>query len=146
MEALGLHETNFLTLTHSVTKMQLALLLDGRSVLDKLFFQNEAQKVLYKPVLISDLIIHFGWSYSLSNFRKTLKSTNQISPSVPQLYYTTKDKLRIFKASEALDALIFSFWEASGSNSHIIIPFLHSAQSTPQGPVIVWTYYGSIKS
>ena len=39
------------------------------------FFQHEAQKVLYKPVLISDLISHFGWSYSLSNFRKTLKST-----------------------------------------------------------------------
>ena len=39
------------------------------------FFLNEAQKVLYKPVLISDLISHFGWSYSLSNFRKTLKST-----------------------------------------------------------------------
>ena len=32
------------------------------------FFQNEAQKVLYKPVLVSDLIIHFWWSYSLSNF------------------------------------------------------------------------------
>ena len=40
-----------LTLTLSVTKMQLTLLLDGRSVLDKLFFQNEAQKVLYRPVL-----------------------------------------------------------------------------------------------
>ena len=28
------------------TKMQLTLLLDGRSVLDKLFFQNEVQRVL----------------------------------------------------------------------------------------------------
>ena len=67
------------TLTHSVIykdAIDLTQLLDdGRSVLDKLFFQNEDQKVLYKPVLVSDLISHFGWSYSFSNFRKTKKST-----------------------------------------------------------------------
>ena len=33
--------------------------------------QNEAQKVLYKPVLVSDLISFFWWNYSLSKFRKT---------------------------------------------------------------------------
>ena len=35
--------------------------------------------------------------------------------------YITKNKLRTFEASEALEALISIFWETIGSNSHIII-------------------------
>ena len=57
MEAPGLHETNF---NIQCYKDAIDLTLDGRSVFDKLFFQNEAQKVLYKPVLVSDLINYFG--------------------------------------------------------------------------------------
>ena len=59
------------------TKMQLTLLLDGRSVLDKLFFQNEVQRVLYKLVLVTYPLDHFCRNYSFSNFRfiqKTKKS------------------------------------------------------------------------
>ena len=35
--------------------------------------------------------------------------------------YITKDKVRTFEASEALDALRASFLDAPGSNIHIII-------------------------
>ena len=92
-----------------------------KKVLHKLFFQNEAQKVLYKPVLISDLISHFWWSFIASQTPGKLKNQqNQISSSVHHSYIT-KNKLRTFEASEALEAIISSFWEAPGSNSHIII-------------------------
>ena len=59
------------------TKMQLTKLLDGRTVLDKLFFQNEVQRVLYKLVLVTYPLNHFCMIYSPSNFRfiqKTKKS------------------------------------------------------------------------
>ena len=71
MDAPGLHETNFNIQCYKDAIDLTSKLLDGRSVLDKHFFQNEAQKVLYKPVLVSDLISYFGRSYSLSNFWKT---------------------------------------------------------------------------
>ena len=59
------------------TKMQLTFkLLDGRSVLDKLFFQNEVQRVLYKLVLVTYPLDHFCRIYSPSNFRfSELKSS-----------------------------------------------------------------------
>ena len=59
------------------TKMQLTQLLDVRSVLDKLFFQNEVQRVLYKLVMVTYPLDHFCRIYSPSNFRfsqKTKKS------------------------------------------------------------------------
>ena len=49
--------------------MQLTLLLDGRSVLDKLFFRNEVQRVLYKLVLVTYPLDHSRRIYSPSNFR-----------------------------------------------------------------------------
>ena len=43
-------------------------LLDGRSVLDTIIFQNEVQKVLYKLVLVTDSLDHCARIYSPSNF------------------------------------------------------------------------------
>ena len=81
-----------LTLTLRVTMMQLTSLLDGRSVLDKLFFQNEAQKVLYKPALVSDLISFFGGVIASQNSGKLENQQNQINPSVPQLHNQSQIK------------------------------------------------------
>ena len=57
------------------TKMQLTK--DRRSVLDKLFFQIELQRVLYKLVSVTYPLDNFRRIYSPSNFRfshKTKKS------------------------------------------------------------------------
>ena len=63
----GVHDTNFNTQCYND-----AIDLTSRwKVRFRLFFQNEAQKVLYKLVLVSDLINYFWWSYSLSKIRKT---------------------------------------------------------------------------
>ena len=73
-EAPGVHDTNFNTrVTVQCYKDAIDPTSKGKVHFRQTFFQNEAQKVLYKPVLISDLISHFMWSYSLSksNFRKT---------------------------------------------------------------------------
>ena len=51
------------------TKMELTQLLDRRSVLGKLFFQNEEQRVLYKLVLVTYPLDHCRRIYSPSNFR-----------------------------------------------------------------------------
>ena len=65
-----------LTLTHSVTYNDAIYLTSRWKVRFRhTFFSNEAQKVLYKPVLVSDLISYFWWSYSLSNFRKKFEQT-----------------------------------------------------------------------
>ena len=75
MEAPGLHETNFNTQCYN-DAIDLELL-DGRSVLDKLFFQNEVQRVLYKLVLVAYPLDNCCRIYSPSNFRfsqKTKKS------------------------------------------------------------------------
>ena len=64
----GVHDTNFNTQCYK-DAIDLTSRRKVTSILDN-FFLNEAQKVLYKPVLISDLISHFMWNYSLSNFRK----------------------------------------------------------------------------
>ena len=50
------------------TKMQL-FILDGRSVLDKPFLQNEVQRVLYKLVLVTYPLDHSRRIYSPLNFR-----------------------------------------------------------------------------
>ena len=52
------------------------------------FFQNEAQKVLYKPVLVWDLISHRGLGGVIASqtSEKLYNQQNQISPSIPQLY------------------------------------------------------------
>ena len=44
------------------TKMQLSLLLNGRSVLDTLFFQDEIQTVLYK--LVRDVLVTYPLDHS----------------------------------------------------------------------------------
>ena len=49
-------------------------LLDGRSVSDKLFFQNEVQRVLYKLVLVTYPLDHFCRINSPSNFRFSQKT------------------------------------------------------------------------
>ena len=56
------------------TKMQL-FILDGRSVLDKPFFQNEVQRVLYKLVLVTYPLDHSRRIYSPLNFRFIKKLT-----------------------------------------------------------------------
>ena len=52
MEAPGLHETNFNTQCYNDA---IDLISRWKVRLRHTFFQNEAQKVLYKPVLVSDL-------------------------------------------------------------------------------------------
>ena len=56
MEAPGLHETNLNTQCYN-DAIDLTSRLKVR--LRQTFFQNEAQKVLYKPVLVSNLINYF---------------------------------------------------------------------------------------
>ena len=63
LEAPGLHETNF---NIQCYKDAIDLTYRWKVRFRQTFFQNEAQKVLYKPVLISDLISYFGWSYIAS--------------------------------------------------------------------------------
>ena len=48
--------------------MQLRKLLCGMSILDKLVFKNEVQKVLHELVLVTDPFDHSGRINSLSNF------------------------------------------------------------------------------
>ena len=50
------HDANFNTQCY---KDAIDLTSRGKVHFKQTFFQNEAQKVLYKPVLISDLISHF---------------------------------------------------------------------------------------
>ena len=54
--------------------MKLTQLLDGRSVLDKLVFQNEVQRMLHKLVLVTYPPDHFRRIYSPSNFRFSQKT------------------------------------------------------------------------
>ena len=49
--------------------LQRSAILAERSVLDKLFFQNEVQRVLYKLVLVTYPIDHSRGIHSPSNFR-----------------------------------------------------------------------------
>ena len=49
-------------------------MLDRMSVLDKLFFQNEVQRVLYKLVLVTYPLDHSRRIYSPSNFRFSQKT------------------------------------------------------------------------
>ena len=81
MEAPGLHETNFNTQCY---KDAIGLTSRWKVRFRQTFFQNEAQKVLYKPVFVSDLISLSGWSYNLSNVRKTLKSGGGPTPITPE--------------------------------------------------------------
>ena len=72
----GLHETNFNTQCYN-DAIDLTSRWKVRYVLDKLFFQNEVQRVLYKLVLVTYPLDHFCGIYSPSNFRfsqKTKKS------------------------------------------------------------------------
>ena len=67
------------------TKMQLISLLDGRSVLDKLFFQNEVQRVLYKLVLVL-VTLHIpsqSFSKDLQPFKLQVYSINKQITCVP---------------------------------------------------------------
>ena len=79
--------------------MQLTQLLDGRSVLDKLFFQNEVQRVLYKLVLVTYPLDHSERIYSPSNFMQAY-SKNQKIKLVPKTLkqhdsYITKHKIKL---------------------------------------------------
>ena len=92
MEAPGLHETNFNTQCYNDA---IDLTSRWKVRLDKLFFQNEAQKVLYKPVLVSDLItllVICGGVIACQKSGKPENQQNQINPSVPQIHNQSQIK------------------------------------------------------
>ena len=59
------------------------------------------------------LLVIFDGVIASQNSGKLENQQNQINPSVPQLHNQSQIK-SIFEASEALEALIYSFYEAQG--------------------------------
>ena len=79
------------------TKMQLTLLLDERSVLDKLFFQNEVQRVLYKLGLVTYPLDHFCRIYSPSNFRFSQKKIKFVPITIIMLPKINLEHLELLR-------------------------------------------------